>query len=120
MYTQLLTIIYDTYFSVNENHTNQRKRGREINSIFSSPSMHQQQQPHIQEPQLIDLTQLHTPSQNAVVSTGLRLSFGDHLQNQSVSLLTQDFATQVKHQRDEIDQFLQAQVLIHQPFACKN
>lgn len=93
---------------VNDNRTNQRKRGREINSIFSSPSMHQQQ-PHFQEPQLIDLTQLHTPPQNTAVSTGLRLSFGDHLQSQSLSLLTQDFAAQMKHQRDEIDQFLQAQ-----------
>lgn len=90
-----------------DNHTNHRKRGRDINSIFSSPSMHQQQQTHFQEPQLIDLTQLHTPPRNTVVSTGLRLSFGDHLQNQS--LLTQDFAAQMKQQRDEIDQFLQAQ-----------
>ena len=93
---------------MNDNQDSQRKRGREINPIFSSSSMHHQQQP-----QLIDLTQLHTPPQNAGVSTGLRLSFGDHLQNQSLSLLPQDFAAQMKHQRDEIDQFLQAQVLIY-------
>lgn len=101
---------------MNDNHTNQRKRGREINSIFSSQSMHQQQQSHFQESQLIDLTQLHTPPQNTVVSTGLHLSFGDNLQNQSLSLLTQDFAAQMKYQRDEIDQFLQAQVLIQLSF----
>lgn len=103
-------IFQNNTLPVNENHTNQRKRGRDINSIFSSSMHQQQQQAHFQEPQLIDLTQLHTPPpHNAGVSTGLRLSFGDHLQNQSLSLLAQDFSAQMKHQRDEIDQFLQAQ-----------
>lgn len=80
-------------------------------------------QPH----QLIDLTQLHTPPPphpNVAVSTGLRLAFGDQQQLQHhhqqhslspqssvvLSLLSEDFATQIKHQRDEIEQFLQAQV----------
>lgn len=63
-----------------------------------------------------------------VVSTGLHLSFGDqqlqqhnhrHYQQQQnslpsqssalFSLLSEDFATQIKRQRDEVDQFLQAQ-----------
>ncbi|KAM7491130.1 hypothetical protein LguiA_034051 [Lonicera macranthoides] len=97
--------------------TNMRKRGREIMNltvpINSSISM--QSQP---PPQLIDLTQLHNPQPN-VVSTGLRLAFGDQqrqhqhsLASQSpvvLSLLSEDLATQIKQQRDEIDHFLLAQ-----------
>ncbi|KAJ0106632.1 hypothetical protein Patl1_18320 [Pistacia atlantica] len=79
-----------------------------------------------QPPQLVNLSQLHHPN---VVSTGLRLSFGDqqHLHQQthhqqqqqhqniisqspfSSSLLSEDLATQIKRQRDELDQFLLAQ-----------
>jgi len=95
-----------------------------------------------QPPQLIHLSQLHNHQQN-VVSTGLRLSFDDHHhhhqqqqqrlqlhQNQSQqqlllhgshssafsSVLSQGLASQIKQQRDEIDQFLQAQVLNVLPF----
>lgn len=83
--------------------------------------------------QLIDLSQLHNHRHNQpqpnpnVVSTGLRLSFGDQQQQNHqyqqqnfgtgacqssvlLSLSSEDFSTQVKRQRDEIDQFLQAQV----------
>ena len=91
-------------------------------------------------PLLVDLANLHN-HQNNVVSTGLRLSSGNHQQNQPlqqqqqqqqqqpnhnhnlvpqssstfISLLTDDFASNFKRQQDEIDQFLQAQVLIHSP-----
>lgn len=88
-----------------------------------------------QPPQLIDLSQLHNHNHNHhpnVVSTGLRLSFGDQQQQQQqlqqhhhnqqqqnchsssslFSVLAEDFATQIKQQRDELDQFLQAQVII--------
>lgn len=83
-----------------------------------------------QPPQLIDLSQLHNHNHHPnVVSTGLRLSFGDqqqqlqqHHHNQQqqnchsssslFSVLAEDFATQIKQQRDELDQFLQAQVII--------
>ncbi|KAK2995317.1 hypothetical protein RJ640_023831 [Escallonia rubra] len=121
--------------------TNSRKRGREVtltttpaapmNSLISSMPQHRPQ-----PPQLIDLTQLHnnpTPQPN-VVSTGLRLAFGEQQQHQQVqhhqhhqqqqqsqqhslspqssivlSLLSEDLATQIKHQKDEIELFIQAQ-----------
>ena len=107
--------------------TNSRKRGRELTETASSinPSSFQSQ-PH----QLIDLSQLHASQQN-VVSTGLRLAFGEQQQQQfqlqqqqqqqqtlfpqsSVlfSILPEEFAAQIRQQRDEIDQFLRAQVLI--------
>ncbi|XP_057510708.1 BOI-related E3 ubiquitin-protein ligase 1-like [Actinidia eriantha] len=100
--------------------TNSRKRGRELTE--TAPSINPfslQSQPH----QLIDLSQLHTPQQN-VVSTGLRLAFGEQQQLQQkqkqqqtlfpqssvlFSLLPEDFAAQIRQQRDEIDQFLRAQ-----------
>lgn len=115
--------------------TNSRKRGREsiaashtatgpnvMNQLFSLQS---------QPPQLIDLTQLHNHQQNNVVSTGLRLSFASEQQQQQqqqrlnlqqqqqqqegsqsstlLFLLSEGLASQIKQQRDEIDQFLQAQ-----------
>ena len=116
---------------------NPRKRAREVaasigvsssapmNPIFSLQSQ--------QAPQLIDLSQLHNNNhQPNVVSTGLRLSFGDQRQQQLqhqqqqqqqqqhvchssspfLSVITEDYASQIKQQRDEIEQFLQAQVLI--------
>ncbi|XP_060207497.1 probable BOI-related E3 ubiquitin-protein ligase 2 [Lycium barbarum] len=108
---------------------NTRKRGRELTSTTTAamnyPLMPMQSQP---QPQLIDLTQLHTspPSQQQppnVVSTGLRLAFGDQQQQQQqhhhhslspqssqssafYSILTDDLATHIKHQRDEIDHLL--------------
>ncbi|XP_075642748.1 uncharacterized protein LOC142614090 [Castanea sativa] len=126
---------------VGTNCNNPRKRGREvaatigvssstpINPIFSLQS---------QPPQLIDLSQLHNNTHHPnVVSTGLRLSFGDQQQQQLQhqqqqqqqhqqqqqqhqqqhvchsspfqSVITDDYATQIKQQRDELEQFLQAQ-----------
>ncbi|KAM1236550.1 hypothetical protein ACFX2F_037646 [Malus domestica] len=115
------------------NTSQQRKRGRETSAATTeditppiTPFSLQQQQ-ESQPPQLIDLSQLHNHLhlQNPnVVSTGLRLSFGDQQQPQQFqqhhnqqhhhssalfSALTEDLATQIKHQRDELDQFLQAQ-----------
>lgn len=92
-----------------------------MNPLFSLQS---------QPSQLIHLSQLHNHQQQNVVSTGLRLSFDDQqqqtqqlLQHQSqqqqqhgchssafLSLLSEGLASQIKQQRDEIDQFLQAQV----------
>lgn len=118
---------------------NSRKRGRELTSTTAAmnPLMSMQSQP---QPQLIDLTQLHTspPSQQQppnLVSTGLRLAFGDQHQHQHqqqhqlqqqqqqhhhhhslspqssqssafYSILTEDLATHIKQQRDEIDHLL--------------
>lgn len=103
---------------------NPRKRGREVPiNAFSLQT---------QPPQVIDLSQLHNQQAN-VVSTGLRLAFGDQSQQQQqqqlqqlqqqsqqqsllsqspsvlISLLPEDLAAQIKQQRAEIDQFLQAQ-----------
>ncbi|KAL9406004.1 hypothetical protein Peur_002976 [Populus x canadensis] len=122
---------------------NPRKRGRTaptattttttINKLCMQPQTQPQPQP-LSTTQLIDLSQLHNhrsyhpqPNPN-VVSTGLRLSFGDqhhqqqqnhHYQQQNFGTSTcqssallsisEDFSTQIKRQRDEIDQFLQAQ-----------
>ncbi|RDX73327.1 BOI-related E3 ubiquitin-protein ligase 1, partial [Mucuna pruriens] len=99
--------------------TNSRKRGRETTAM--APNVINSFSLQSQSPQLIDLTQLH--NQN-VVSTGLRLSFGDqqqqlhHQQQQQhhgchsssfVSLLSEGLSSQIKQQCDEIDQFLHAQ-----------
>ncbi|KAG2680128.1 hypothetical protein I3760_11G084400 [Carya illinoinensis] len=93
--------------------TNPRKRAREV----------------VQTTGLHNNNNTHQPN---VVSTGLRLSFGDqqqqqqhqqqrqqlqHQQQQNVChssspflpLIAEDFATQIRHQRDEIEQFLEAQ-----------
>lgn len=114
----------------NNNNNNPRKRGREVaGAAITAPinSYSMQTQP----PQLIELSQLHHPN---VVSTGLRLSFGDQQQklqqhqnqNQNQSYRQQqqqqqnlvsnssvfasdDLVTQIKRQRDELDHFLQAQ-----------
>lgn len=125
-------------FEAGGNHP--RKRGRAaptattkttaINKLCMQPQT--QPQP-LSTTQLIDLSQLHNhrvyhpqPNPN-VVSTGLRLSFGDQQQQQNHQYQQQnfgtstcqssaflssseDFSTQIKRQRDEIDQFLQAQV----------
>ncbi|KAL2987618.1 hypothetical protein AAZX31_11G038700 [Glycine max] len=113
----------------NNGGTNSRKRGRETTTaaatgiapnVINSFSL-QSQSP---QAQLIDLTQLHNHNQN-VVSTGLRLSFGDQQQQRQqlqhhqqqhgchsspfISLLSEEgLSSQIKQQRDEIDQFLQA------------
>ncbi|KAA8522111.1 hypothetical protein F0562_012575 [Nyssa sinensis] len=107
----------------NNGGTNPRKRGREFTattSAINSNLFSMQSQP----PHLIDLTQLHT-SQPNVVSTGLRLAFGDQLQQHQqqqhqqtlssqsssvlLSFLSEDLATNIRQQRDEIEQFLHAQ-----------
>ncbi|XP_044487169.1 uncharacterized protein LOC123212171 [Mangifera indica] len=111
---------------------NPRKRSRELpgaantNTTTTTSPINIPFSMQTQPPQLINLSQLHHPN---VVSTGLRLSFGDqqhlyqqthnHQQQQhqniicqspfSSSLLSEDFATQIKRQRDELDQFLLAQ-----------
>ncbi|KAJ9152579.1 hypothetical protein P3X46_026134 [Hevea brasiliensis] len=130
---------------------NPRKRGREMSAaaatvaitttttggITTGPTINPFSM-QSQAPQLIELSQLHNhhhqhhPSQPNVVSTGLKLSFGDQQQQQQqiqqnhhyqsqqhqsfvsqsspfLSLLSEDFATEIKRQRDEIDQFIQAQ-----------
>ncbi|KAJ6415633.1 hypothetical protein OIU84_004435 [Salix udensis] len=115
---------------------NQRKRGRAAptGTTATTATINQfcmQPQP-LSTTQLIDLSQLHNHRHNQpqpnpnVVSTGLRLSFGDQQQQNHqyqqqnfgtgacqssvlLSLSSEDFSTQVKRQRDEIDQFLQAQ-----------
>lgn len=113
---------------------NSRKRGREISTgtttTMAGPiNLSALQQPR--PPILVDLAKLHN-HQNNVVSTGLRLSPGDHQQNQPPqqqhqhnhnlvrqsssafsSLFTDDIASNFKRQQDEIDRFLQAQVPIH-------
>lgn len=109
--------------------SNPRKRGRESpNTIINHPFSIQ-----LNPPQFMDLTQLQTPQPNAV-STGLRLAFGEQSQQRkhqqlqqqqqqnlspqsSVlwSLLSEDLATQIRQQREEIEQFLQAQVSISLP-----
>lgn len=107
--------------------SNPRKRGRESpNTIINHPFSIQ-----LNPPQFMDLTHLQTPQPNAV-STGLRLAFGEQSQQRkhqqlqqqqqqqnlspqsSVlwSLLSEDLATQIRQQREEIEQFLQAQVSI--------
>ncbi|KAL4347201.1 hypothetical protein GQ457_17G020350 [Hibiscus cannabinus] len=109
------------------NSHNPRKRGREAAAVATEPINSLSLQP--QPPQFIDISQLQRPN---VVSTGLRLSFGDqrqHLlqnqnQNQSYerrhqnlvpnssgfwSIISDDLGTQIKRQREELDQFLHAQ-----------
>ncbi|PSR91671.1 BOI-related E3 ubiquitin-protein like [Actinidia chinensis var. chinensis] len=103
--------------------TNPRKRGREI-SATTSPINNNPFSIQLQSPQIIDLTQLHTQQSN-VVSTGLRLAFGEQqqqLQSQQqqqrtlspqssvlFSLLSDDLTTQIRQQREEMEQFIQAQ-----------
>ncbi|KAA8525948.1 hypothetical protein F0562_007952 [Nyssa sinensis] len=112
----------------NNGGTNPRKRGREVAATTSSINPFSMQ---TQPSQLIDITQLHT-SQSNVVSTGLRLAFGDQQQQQQLqqlqqnqqqrqqtlspqnssvllSIFSEDLATQIRQQRDEIEHFLQAQ-----------
>lgn len=79
---------------------------------------HLQSQPP--PPTFVDLAQLHNQPP-AMVSTGLRLAFEDHQQQQMglllpssttlSSSLSEDLAPQIKQQRDEIDQILRTQVL---------
>ncbi|KAF5477684.1 hypothetical protein F2P56_004301 [Juglans regia] len=117
---------------------NPRKRAREVvqtTGVSSSAPINPMFSLQSQPSQLIDLSQLHNNNnthQPNVVSTGLRLSFGDqqqqqqhqqqrqqlqHQQQQNVchssspflSLIAEDFATQIRYQRDEIEQFLEAQ-----------
>lgn len=109
--------------------SNLRKRGRDNSVSVSPPTIN----PLCFQPQIIDLSQLHNhhhPSN--VVSTGLRLSSGDQPLNlyhhpppppssqnhaslvslSSSVFISDDFSSQIKQHREEIDQFLQTQVRI--------
>ncbi|CAJ1928798.1 unnamed protein product [Sphenostylis stenocarpa] len=107
----------------NNGGANSRKRGREATTAkATAPNLVNSFSLRSQSPQLIDLTQLHNKN---VVSTGLGLSFGDQQQRQQLhqqqqqqhgchsssfpSLLSDGLSSQIKQQRGEIDQFLQAQ-----------
>ncbi|KAE9607404.1 hypothetical protein Lal_00026692 [Lupinus albus] len=124
--------LYNNMGNMNgDNNSNSVKRGREAivanttpNNIMN-PLFSMQSHP----PQLIHLSQLHNQQQN-VVSSGIGLSFDQQqqrlqLQQQPqqqqqqqlhgcysssyLSLLSEGFSSQMKRQRDEIDQFLHAQ-----------
>lgn len=115
---------------------NPRKRSREVAATTTTTtinsfnfSLQNQQQQHNQNQnqnhQLIDLSQLQNHQQSNVVSTGLRLSFGDQnhqLQQQQqqqqqiqqqpntmLSLISEEFALQFKQQSDELSYFLHSQ-----------
>ncbi|KAG2676527.1 hypothetical protein I3760_12G056900 [Carya illinoinensis] len=112
---------------------NPRKRAREVaqsTGVSSSPHINPMFSLQSQPSQLIDVSQLHNNNiqQPNVVSTGLRLSFGEQRQQQHQrqqlqqqqqnvchssspfsSLIAEDVAAQIKQQIDEIEQFLQAQ-----------
>lgn len=101
-------------FPVGNCSTNQRKRGREdmMNQFMSN--LHQQQS-HCN--QLMDVSQIQ--SRNVDVSTGLRLAFNDHHQQQQhtisphssgfASMLSEDLSTLINQQGDEIEHYLQVQ-----------
>lgn len=92
-----------------------RKRARESTTTPNTINPYSFQS---ESPQFIDLTQLHNhhhhQNQNTV-STGLGLSFGQQQQQHEyqsshfLSLMSQGIASQIKQQRDEIDQILQSQ-----------
>ncbi|KAA3469170.1 BOI-related E3 ubiquitin-protein ligase 1-like [Gossypium australe] len=114
------------------NNINPRKRARGVTAGAAITTPMNSYSLQMQPPQLIELSQLH---QLNVVSTGLRLSFGgdqqqyqnQNLQNQQhhqhqqrqqnlvpsstlfLSVVSDELATQIKRQREELDQFLQAQ-----------
>lgn len=106
------------------------KRRREVSTTIGTTAAMNPLISTQSQPQLIDLTQLHTnPQQSNVVSTGLRLASGEqlhqlqqqyHKQQHSLSpqssqssafysILTEDMSTIMKQHRDEIDQFLHVQ-----------
>ncbi|XP_038679250.1 probable BOI-related E3 ubiquitin-protein ligase 2 isoform X2 [Tripterygium wilfordii] len=115
--------------------SNPRKRGREVatpSTGITAPINTYTMQQKTPPLQLIDLSQLHSHPQQNVISTGLRLSFGDQQQQQQLqqnhhyhqqqqnfacqsqgggllSSVSEDLAMQIKRQRDELDRFLQAQ-----------
>ncbi|GMH09268.1 hypothetical protein Nepgr_011109 [Nepenthes gracilis] len=70
-------------------------------------------------PQLMELAQHQNHHRPNVVSTGLKLSFGDQQQQQHhnvhpqssvlLTLISKDSANQIKQQSEELNQFLQAQ-----------
>ncbi|KAE9613117.1 hypothetical protein Lal_00027649 [Lupinus albus] len=104
----------------NNGASSSRKRGREGGVSQTAPNPSFSLQTQSQPPQLINLTQLHNHNHNYnhnhqqnAVSTGLGLSFGDHqkqLHNQhQLSLFSEGLNSHIKQQRDEIEQFLQAQ-----------
>ncbi|XP_077244893.1 putative BOI-related E3 ubiquitin-protein ligase 3 [Tasmannia lanceolata] len=94
--------------------SNPRKRGRENVPVSLAPINLSSLQSQPPSPNLVNLSQLQN-QQPSVVSTGLRLAFEEQKQkqqnqNQSLLLLqSDDLSIQIKQQRDEIDQFIQAQ-----------
>ncbi|KAK8578922.1 hypothetical protein V6N13_142177 [Hibiscus sabdariffa] len=104
------------------NINNPRKRDREVaaGAAITTPINPFSLPP----PQLVDLSQLYKPN---VVSTGLQLSSGDQRQSQNhsypqqqhssllsnssafLSIVSDNLGAQIKRQREELDQFLQAQ-----------
>lgn len=100
-----------------------RKRGRESTTTTptTTPNTIYPFTFQSESPQFIDLTQLHNHHHHQnhnTVSTGLGLSFGHQQQHQQheyqsshfLSLMSQGIASQIKQQRDEIDQIIQSQV----------
>lgn len=100
--------------------TNQRNRGSEeiMNQFISNFHHHQQpRQSHCN--QFMDVSQIQ--SRNIDVSTGLKLAFNDqqqhhhHQQQQQssglVTLLSQDLSSLINQQGDEIQHYLQSQVI---------
>ncbi|XP_047307409.1 BOI-related E3 ubiquitin-protein ligase 1 [Impatiens glandulifera] len=110
---------------------NPRKRGRETLGTPSQISPFSIQNQPSSQNHIIDLSQIHTSPPHNVVSTGLRLAFGNqqqqqlhhqqqqqHQHQQSMSttqssvlfsLLSEELAAQIRQQRDDIDNFLQVQ-----------
>ncbi|KAF8412839.1 hypothetical protein HHK36_000811 [Tetracentron sinense] len=95
---------------------NPHKRGREV-AAAAAPINLFSLQSHPPQPMLVNLAQLHNQNPN-VISTGLRLAVEEQQQQQQShvlsssiqsSFLSEDLATQIKQQRDEIDQILQTQ-----------
>nr|XP_027085089.1 BOI-related E3 ubiquitin-protein ligase 1-like [Coffea arabica] len=116
---------------------NSRKRGREVGATTTATgggagtggvaaAMNRPLISMAPHPQLMDLTQLHSATQRNGVSIGLGLAFGEQppplsQQQHSISpqssaqssvllsILSDDLASHIKQQRDEIEHFLLAQ-----------
>lgn len=110
---------------------NQRKRGRESAAaayqMVPTPQLNLLTSPSIQSPALVSLAQLQSQAAPpSMVSTGLKLSFDGNnnnnnnnnhqtqnlsqLRSQSTRFVQQDLASLINNQRDEIEQYLVAQV----------
>ncbi|KAI0489179.1 hypothetical protein KFK09_029021 [Dendrobium nobile] len=115
------------FFTPSGGNVNPRKRGREaamaVPSAILWPQTQQQMsllslqaQARTLTPTMLGLPQLQS-STPSLVSTGLQLSFNDHNQSQNqkeqlVSILSsfsEDLATEINQQKNEIEQFLRTQ-----------